>query len=240
MSEPPSAHAGHLDPPADAGRGLRVLYADNHLLVVDKPAGLPSVPDDSGDPSAFDLAKAWIAREYQKPGAVYLGVVQRLDRPVSGVLCFARTSKAAARLTAALGARAVSKRYLALAEGWSGPARCEVVHYLVKDASANRVQWHGREVPGSKRAETRIECLDVREGIALVALEPVTGRPHQLRAALASLGHPILGDLKYGARASLPGARIALHAERLVLEHPTRRTPLTFEVPADPNFLLGR
>ena len=180
---------------------LDVLYADNHLLVVAKPAGLPVVPDSSGDPSLVDLAKAWIAREHDKPGAVFLGVVHRLDRPVSGVVCLARTSKAAARLTAAFKARRVHKTYLGLGVGpWPVglEQEGEVVQWLHKDKRQNRVHaWSraGAAPAEAKQAVSRYRRLAGDEQLQLLRLEPHTGRSHQLRLAARALGLPLAGVL---------------------------------------------
>jgi len=212
---------------------LTVLHADNHLLVVAKPAGLPMVPDESGDASLLDLARAWIKREKGKPGAVYLGVVQRLDRPVSGVVVFARTSKAAARLTAAFKSRAVEKVYWGVSA--SEPAGSEGVleQWLWKDEERNVVRTSAREREGARLAVTRWRVLAEagagRERRVLFEFRPETGRPHQLRVAAASLGCPLLGDLKYGARTALPDRSIALHARSLELAHPTRGERLRFQ-----------
>jgi len=207
-----------VDP--DAMGDLRILHSDNHVLCVAKPACVPTVPDDSGDPSALDLAKAWVKAEFDKPGAVYLGVVHRIDRPVSGVLCFARTSKAAARLTSAFQERRVAKRYLALVEGRLA-GEGEVAQHLVKKGSKNVVRVAREGDPGARRAVTRYRAVASEGGRTLVALEPVTGRPHQLRVAMATLGHTIVGDLKYDAAAPLPDRSIALHARSLRVPHPT-------------------
>jgi 23S rRNA pseudouridine1911/1915/1917 synthase len=207
---------------SDAARSLVVVHEDNHLLVIDKPAGLATVPDSSGDESALDLGKAWIRERHAKPGAVFLGVVHRLDRPVSGLVVFARTSKAASRLAGAMKGAAFAKTYLGVVEGGSFEDAGEVRHHLVKDERANRVRWHARATTGSKEAWTRYRVLERRGERALLLLEPVTGRSHQLRAACASLGGPLLGDLKYGAREPLRDASIALHAARLAFPHPTR------------------
>ena len=219
---------------------LEVLFVDNHLLVVAKPAGLPSVPDASGDESLFERAKLWIKREYEKPGEVFLGIVQRLDRPVSGVLCLARTSKAAARLTKAFGAREAHKTYLAIGRGALPPGsadRGELEQWLVKDHERNRVTSFASEPRGgvgAKLAVTRWRRLDERsiagEPCTLFEFEPLTGRSHQLRLAARALGTPLLGDLRYAPGTEpLADKSIALHARRLAFEHPVRREPVAFD-----------
>lgn len=205
---------------------LIVLLADNHLLAVAKPAGLPTVPDASGDESLLDHARAWVKRAKQKPGAAYLGVVQRLDRPVSGVVVFARTSKAAARLSAAFRSREVEKVYWGVSA--LEPAEPEGVleQWLLKDHERNVVRALTHERQGAQLACTRWRVLERagsgRGARILLELRPETGRPHQLRVAAATLGCPLLGDLKYGARAALADKSIALHARELELPHPTR------------------
>ena len=205
---------------------LRVLFADNHLLAVAKPAGLPTVPDSSGDASLLEHAKAWVKREKEKPGAAYLGVVQRLDRPVSGVVVFARTSKAAARLTAAFRSRAVTKTYWGVSSAEPREGEGVLEQWLWKDRARNVVLALTSERAGAQLARTRWRVLARagagREQRILLELSPETGRSHQLRVAAASLGCPLLGDLKYGARAALPDKSIALHARELELPHPTR------------------
>jgi len=210
---------------------LQPLHVDNHLLVVCKPAGLPTVPDSSGDESLLERAKAWIRREYEKPGAVFLGVVQRLDRPVSGVLCFARTSKAARRLSAAFAAREVEKTYWAVLPAAPREGEGRVEQWLVKDRQKNRVRVVAEGSAGAQRALTRWRVIEELAGRCLVELSPETGRPHQLRAAMAGIGRPLLGDLKYGAEAPLDDRSVALHAFALALEHPTRKEWLRFISP---------
>ena len=214
---------------------LEVLLCDNHLLAVVKPAGLPVVPDDSGDESLFERAKVWVKREYDKPGEVFLGVVHRLDRPVSGVVLFARTSKAAARLAVQFQSGRPEKRYLAVAEGRPRHAQGVLEQWLQKDAGANRVRAVEPETPGAKRAITRwrVAREGARQGSGhtVFELRPETGRSHQIRVALASIGCPILGDLKYGASRPLPDKSVALHAASLVVDHPTRSQAVQLECP---------
>jgi 23S rRNA pseudouridine1911/1915/1917 synthase len=205
---------------------LEVLHEDNHVLAVHKPAGTPVVPDDSGDESLLERAKAWIAERHHKPGAVFLGVVHRLDRPVSGIVAYARTSKGASRLSESFRARAARKVYHAVVEGEHAREAFELEQWLWKDEARNLVLVVPAGRPGAQQARTRVEVLAARGGRSLVRLEPVTGRPHQLRLACAARLAPILGDLKYGARAALVDADIALHASFLHLPHPTRPDPL--------------
>lgn len=210
---------------------LAVLYADNHLLALAKPAGVPTVPDASGDPSLFDLARTYVEETYGKPGRAFLGIVHRLDRPVSGVVVFARTSKAASRLSAAFAGRSVEKTYLGVGIGSVAGAGGTLEQWLEKNEEQNRVRVRAGPAGGAKRAVTRWR-VRAREGErVLFELSPETGRPHQLRVACASLGAPLAGDLKYGATRALPDRSIALHAAALALAHPVGGEPLVFEAP---------
>lgn len=214
---------------------LRVLFEDNHLLAVSKPAGVPTMGAEPGVVSVLDLARAYIAEKYAKPGAVYLGIVSRLDRPVTGVLLLARTSKAAARLTAAFAGRRVEKLYLATLDGELGPRSGSVAHHLVKDERLQRVVVTHPDAPGAQRAELRYEVLLRAPGRTLVAVRLLTGRKHQIRVQFAELGAPVLGDRKYGADGRCREG-IALHAWRLGIEHPVRRTPLRLECGLPPKW----
>jgi 23S rRNA pseudouridine1911/1915/1917 synthase len=210
---------------------LEVLYVDNHVLAVAKPAGLPVAPDESGDASLLDVARSWVAREFAKPGAVFLGLVHRLDRPVSGVVVFARTSKGASRLSEAFRERTTIKQYWGVSAQRPRADSGVVEQWLVKDAARNVVRVGREHEDGARSARTPWRVVEVQGDRCLLAFEPETGRPHQLRVAAATLGCPLLGDLKYGAHAALPDASVALHAHALEIAHPTRDESLRFVAP---------
>ena len=204
---------------------IPVLYEDNHLLVVEKPANLPSQADSSGDPDLLSILKEYIGKKYNKPGAVYLGLVHRLDRPVGGVMVFARTSKAAARLSETFRVHAQDRHYLAVVEGkLNAPA--ELTDHLLKDGRTGMVRVVGPDAPGAKQARLITRPLAAREGLTLTDVRLFTGRAHQIRVQHAHAGHPLWGDMRYGHGEA--GRQIALWAYRLVLEHPTRHEKLRF------------
>ena len=207
---------------------LDVLYEDNHLLVVNKPAGLPTQGVVEGAASVVALAKTYLKHKYKKPGNVYLGVVSRLDSSVSGVLVLARTSKAAARLSEQFREREVRKVYWAAVENRPEPLSGELIDWVKKDERTQRMKVVPRHTAGAQRAKLSYRTLRQAAGAWLVEVELETGRKHQIRLQLANAGSPIVGDRKYGSRQSLGGG-IALHARCLELEHPTSREKLRFE-----------
>jgi 23S rRNA pseudouridine1911/1915/1917 synthase len=214
---------------------LEVLHVDNHILVVNKPACLPVVPDSSGDESLFDQAKAWVKKEYNKPGDVFLGVVHRLDRPVSGVVVFARTSKGASRLSASWQKHDVQKTYIARSTGQlpsGAPRSGEWRMWLTKDHKRNIVR--SGKGDGAKEAITKWRIISESKEGTLLELQPLTGRPHQLRVACAKAGLVLLGDLKYGANQPLADRSIGLHALRLDFPHPTLKDRQQFQAPPPP------
>jgi len=209
---------------------LQVLYEDNHCLVVDKPAGVLVQPDPTGDPTIVDLAREDIRRRHGKPGNVFVVAVHRLDRPVSGVLLLARTSKAATRLSAQFRAGTVGKIYWARVERPPAPAAATLEHTLVKDSEHNRVHVVPPGTAGGRLARLHYTTLATDPRSALVEVRLETGRAHQIRVQLATIGCVIVGDLRYGSRHGL-GARILLHARSLAFDHPTRGERIVVEAP---------
>jgi 23S rRNA pseudouridine1911/1915/1917 synthase len=203
---------------------IEILYEDNHLLAVNKPAGMLSQEDHTGNPDLLNLCKEYIKREHNKPGKVFLGLLHRLDRPVSGVMLFAKTSKAASRISEQIRRRKVKKKYLAVVEG-SPPPNGFLNHYLKKDSANNRVRTVQAGTPGSKEAQLIFQKLGQQNGLALLEIDLITGRPHQIRVQLSAEGYPIWGDHKYGK----PGkSSPALHAWKLTVTHPTLKKESVF------------
>jgi 23S rRNA pseudouridine1911/1915/1917 synthase len=209
---------------------LPILYEDNHLLAVLKPAGVPTMGVESGRTSLVTLVKDYLKRKYLKPGNVYVGVVSRLDAAVSGVIIFARTSKAAARLTEQFRRGDVVKTYWALVEGHPEPAEAICVDWMRKDERQEKMVVCAREQAGSQEARLRFRTLRTLPRSTLLEVLLETGRKHQIRVQLAQRGHPVLGDRKYGAGTAFPHG-LALHARQLELQHPVRKTNLWLEAP---------
>ncbi len=211
-----------------------ILYEDNHLLAVVKPATLPTMGVAPGVANLLALAKEYIAQKYDKPGNVYLGIVSRLDAPVSGVVLMARTSKAAARLTRQFRERQVEKIYWAVVERPIDPPSDTCVDWVRKDERHRRMHIARPCAEGAKEARLSYETLrTLRSGRQLLEIQLETGRKHQIRLQLSHRGRPIIGDRKYGSRIAFP-AGIALHARRLALTHPVRGERLELIAPLSP------
>ena len=211
---------------------LDILYEDNHCLALAKPAGWASAHFQGGDQTLDRAAKDYLKDKYHKPGNVFLGVVHRLDKQVSGVLLFARTSKAAARLAEQFREGTVEKVYWAVVEGEVASAAGTLEDWLLKDQERGRVEVVAPDVPDARQALLHYQRKAVHGGLTLLEIRPQTGRTHQLRVQLAHRRHPIYGDAKYGSVHTL-GPAIALHARALTFLHPVRYEPvtLTAEVP---------
>jgi 23S rRNA pseudouridine1911/1915/1917 synthase len=209
---------------------LDILYIDNHLIAVCKPSGMLTQQDDSGEASLMDQVKGWIKNEFKKPGKVYLGLVHRLDRPVSGVVVFARTSKGASRLSEQFRQKTTKKIYRALVEGIPDPRKDRLTHYLRKEKTFKATVFP-RPTPNASEALLDYEVIDTLTNTSLLDVHLHTGRFHQIRAQLSFIGHPIVGDKKYGAHSTLPDGKIALHALRLTFKHPTSKEEVCIECP---------
>ena len=211
---------------------MTVLYEDNHLIAVSKNAGDIVQGDKTGDVPLSDLVKDYLKEKYQKPGNVYLGVVHRLDRPVSGVVLFAKTSKALPRLNKMFAEHQdVRKTYLAIVGSKPPKQEDTLVHWLTRNEKQNTAHAYDREVPGSKKAILDYRLVAQSERYFLLEIELHTGRHHQIRCQLAKIGCPVKGDLKYGAPRSNPDGSISLHAWRLSLKHPVSHIQLNIEAP---------
>lgn len=216
---------------------LRVLHEDNHLLVVDKPAGLLVQGDRSGDATLLEVAATYLKEKYAKPGNVYVGLVHRLDRNVSGVVLLARTSKAAGRLSSQFRDKTVLKTYLAVVEGRPPDRQGELKAWLAAQGDPRGVtRAENQPFAGARECLLRFEVVDSRGGRSLVEVTPITGRRHQIRAQLALIGCPLLGDLKYGASRGLPEHRIALHAWKLAVRHPVGGQEMEFTADPPPDW----
>ena len=204
---------------------FEILFEDNHLLAINKPAGLATMGVPADVPSVIEEARKYVKQKYNKPGNVYLGIVSRLDAPATGVLLLARTSKAASRLTAQFRQREVTKTYQILVEGMVDPDRGTLEDWVRKDERHRKMHITGEQTPGARRAKLAYETLGEHHRTSLVEVHLETGRKHQIRLQFANCGHPVIGDRKYGAAQKFPDG-IALHARRLVVQHPVHREPL--------------
>ena len=212
---------------------MDVLHLDNHLFVVCKPPGMLAQADHTGDLDVLTWGKSFLREQFDKPGDVFLGLVHRLDRPASGVMVLARTSKAARRLSAQFRERLADKRYLAVVEG-EAETWGTCIDYVKKEQHPGggfSVTTTGPDDPDGKRAELTYQRLACEGGLSLLLVRLGTGRSHQIRVQLAARGWPLLGDSRYGARRVLDGRNIALHSYLLRVEHPTRREGMRFTAP---------
>ncbi|MFD1816045.1 ribosomal large subunit pseudouridine synthase D [Pseudarcicella hirudinis] len=216
-------------------KDFHVVYEDNHILVVNKRAGILVQGDSTGDKTLTDVLKAYIKQKYNKPGDVFLHPVHRLDRPVSGLVVFARTSKALERMTELFRKRNIQKTYWAITRRKPAVPQGKLVHWLVKDEARNVTKAFDFEVEGSQKAELNYRLVGKINLHYLIEVEPLTGRPHQIRVQLASMGCPIRGDIKYGFDKPNQDGSINLHARRLFFTHPVQKIPLLCRAAVPPN-----
>lgn len=210
---------------------LQILYEDNHLIVVNKRAGDLVQGDKTGDLPLGEIVKQYIAEKYNKPGAVFLGVVHRLDRPTTGIVVFAKTSKALERLNKMFKERETQKTYWAVVKNPPPKTQDVLIHFLKRNPKQNKSYAHEKEVPESKKAVLEYQVVKKLNNYFLLEIDLHTGRHHQIRSQLAAIGCPIKGDLKYGFDRSNADGSIHLHARKLSLIHPVKKEVLTILAP---------
>jgi 23S rRNA pseudouridine1911/1915/1917 synthase len=207
---------------------IKIIYEDNHLLLVNKPSGMLAQGDETGDIPLADYAKLYLKEKYQKEGNIFCGVVHRLDRPVSGLVVLAKTSKALERMNLLFQKRQVEKTYWAVVKKRPTAEQGHLIHWLVKDQNKNIVKAYTKEVNNSQKAELTYKTLSENAGFYLLEVKPLTGRPHQIRVQLASMGAIIKGDVKYGYPSPNADASIHLHARSIAFVHPVKQQEVFF------------
>ncbi len=207
---------------------LQVIHEDNHIIVINKRVGDIVQGDKTGDEPLSDVIKAYLKEKYNKPGEVFLGVVHRLDRPTTGIVVFAKTSKALTRLNETFKNRETQKTYWAVVKNQPPKETDTLVHFLKRNPKNNTSKAHTKEVPDSKKASLTYKIIKKLDNYFVLEIDLHTGRHHQIRAQLQAIGCPIKGDLKYGFDRSNPDGGIHLHARKLVLTHPVTKEIITF------------
>jgi 23S rRNA pseudouridine1911/1915/1917 synthase len=215
---------------------IPIIFEDNHLLIVNKPENVLSQADITGDADMLTLLKQDIKTRYNKLGNVYLGLVHRLDRPVGGVMVFAKTSKAASRLSEQVRKRILKKTYIAVVNGIPLKLKDRLAHYLLKDNNKNIVSIVSKDTQGAKEAVLEYEVIDSVKDFSLVKINLHTGRAHQIRVQFSAIGYPLYGDHKYGIKEKTKGQQIALFSHKITLEHPTLKKEMTFTSLPDKKF----
>ena len=218
---------------------LQILHEDNHIIVINKRVGDIVQGDKTGDKPLSEVVKEYIKDKYDKPGDVYLGVVHRLDRPTTGIIVFAKTSKALTRLNESFKNRETQKTYWAIVKNLPPKENDTLIHFLKRNPKNNTSKAHTKEVPESKKASLEYTIIKKLDNYFALEINLHTGRHHQIRAQLTAIGCPIKGDLKYGFDRSNPDGGIHLHARKLVLSHPVTKEILTFEAPV-PNDVIWK
>lgn len=210
---------------------IEILFEDNHLIIVNKRAGDLVQGDQTGDLPLSEIIKLFIKKRDHKPGNVYLGVVHRLDRPTSGVLVFAKTSKALSRLNRAFANKEPKKTYWAVVKNKPNPASAQLIHFLKRNPKQNKSYAHIHEVPDSKKAILNYKLIKSLDNYHLLEVDLSTGRHHQIRSQLSKIDCPIKGDLKYGFNRSNPDGSIHLHARKLEILHPVTKEHISIKAP---------
>ena len=212
---------------------IEILYEDNHIIAVNKKSGDIVQGDKTGDKPLSEIVKEYIKIKYSKPGEVFLGTIHRIDRPTSGIVLFAKTSKALSRLNKMFHDKTVQKTYWAIVCNQPKSKSDTLIHYLKKNNTKNKSVAYSEKKNDSKRAELSYNVIHQFDHYALLEIKPITGRHHQIRVQLSTIGCVIKGDLKYGAPRSNPDASISLHARKIEFDHPVKKEPITIIAPAN-------
>lgn len=220
-----------------SGIEQRIIFEDNHLLIFNKNAGELVQGDKTGDTPLLDLLKAWIKQRDEKPGNVYLGAPHRLDRPVSGIVVFAKTSKSMSRLSEMFRQKEIDKTYWAISENKPSPLQARLLNWLIKNEKQNKSYVSDQEKPNHKASILSYKFLISSDKYHLIEVMLETGRHHQIRAQMAHIACCLLGDLKYGAKRPLKDGSIGLHARKLVMTHPVKKVAMEFCAPCPPGAL---
>ena len=207
---------------------IKVLYEDKHLLVVEKPVNILSQGDNTSDDDMVNLLKKYLKEKYNKPGNVFVGLVHRLDRPVGGCMVFAKTSKAASRLSEQVRNKSFKKTYRAVIHGKMNKQEDNLMDYLYKNKKTNMVSVVSKNTKDAKDARLSYETLDFKKNFSLVQIDLQTGRPHQIRVQFASRKHPLFGDQRYGQNLNKVGQQIALWSYKIEIDHPTTKERMEF------------
>ena len=223
----------------DTYKQIGIVHEDNHVVVIHKPRNIPVQADDSKDESVQQLLQEYFKKKYDKPGNVFVGIVHRLDRPVSGLMVFAKTSKGASRLSDQMRSGAFDKKYIALVEGKT-KSKGDLKDYLLKDSKTNTVKVVPKTTPEAKEALLSFEQIGFKNQTSCVLIDLQTGRPHQIRVQFSNMGHPLLGDAKYGKDTTGRTHQIELKSIEIGFQHPTTKEPLHFTgiVKDTPNWKL--
>lgn len=210
---------------------MEVLFEDNHIIAVNKKPSDIVQGDKTGDTPLSDIVKSYIKKKYNKPGEVFVGTVHRIDRPVSGIVLFAKTSKALARLNQMFQSKEIQKTYWAVVKNKPASAEGKLVHFLIKNEAKNMSKAFDKEMSGALRSELNYKLIASSDKYHLLEIKPLTGRHHQIRVQLSKIGCPIKGDLKYGFDRSNKDASIHLHARKVEFIHPVKKEPVTIVAP---------
>jgi len=206
-------------------KNIFTIFEDNHLLVVEKPINVPTQPDSSNDADLLSLLKNHLKEKHNKPGNVFLGLVHRLDRPVGGVILFAKNSKSAARISEQIREQTLQKTYLAIVHGNINKKADKLQHYLLKNEKLNKVEVFDKPTTDAQKALLSYEVIESKNNLSLVKIQLITGRPHQIRAQFSFIKHPLFADKKYGSKEK---GNIALWSSKIICEHPVSKETLTF------------